>query len=316
MSRAGARLRGRFSKPPQQAAAVMKNLQGSILRSVGTVRNYEAALTRVAQHMREERLGALVDLDPVAALDYLRRRATAVGQKQLDMERQAIQSMLRHVTARLGEGETLAVIKSTAEQSPGKPGHPSLGRRLSEESRLYTREQIALIAARQTGHNSLATEIAAAAGLRAHELLTLQRTHRQLADTRPAHERKFSGLRESSVGYTVRGKGGLVREVRLPLPLAKRLEARRLSEPRRVTDRGVHYRQHYELGGGQPWSKSFSAASKTALGWSRGAHGLRHAYAQQRLAALQRDLPREAALVVVSQEMGHFRPDITLIYLR
>lgn len=81
----------------------MKNLQGSILRSVGTVRNYEAALTRVAQHMREERLGALVDLSPVAALDYLRQRATAVGQKQLDMERQAIQSMLRHVTARLGE---------------------------------------------------------------------------------------------------------------------------------------------------------------------------------------------------------------------
>lgn len=115
MSRAGARLRGRFSKPPQQAAAVMKNLQGSILRSVGTVRNYEAALTRVAQHMREERLGALVDLDPVAALDYLRRRATAVGQKQLDMERQAIQSMLRHVTARLGEGETLAVINPPPE---------------------------------------------------------------------------------------------------------------------------------------------------------------------------------------------------------
>ena len=31
---------------------------------------------------------------------------------------------------------------------------------------------------------------------------------------------------------------------------------------------------------------------------------------------LQRELPREDALRVVSQEMGHFRPSITEVYLR
>src|SRR5690606_24926883 len=91
--------------------------------------------------------------------------------------------------------------------------------------------------------------------------------------------------------------------------LARRLEARRLPQPRHVTDRGVYYRQHYDLGGGQPWSKSFSAASKNSLGWSKGAHGLRHSYAQSRMAGLQKSMPRDQAKLVVSQELGHFRPE-------
>ncbi|MHC8390176.1 hypothetical protein ACYZTM_19565 [Pseudomonas sp. MDT2-39-1] len=125
-----------------------------------------------------------------------------------------------------------------------------------------------------------------------------------------------SSIREDSIAYTVHGKGGLTREVRIPIHLAKRLEVTRLPEARSVTDRGVRYQQFYELGGGQPWSKSFGAASKTALGWSNGAHGLRHSYAQERLSTLQRYLTREEAKRVVSQELGHFRPEITEIYLR
>jgi integrase len=314
--RSGAKLRGRFSKPPQQAAAVMKNLQGTVLRSVGTVRNYEAALTRVAEYMREAKLGALAEIDPDTATAYLRQRALTVGQKALDMERQALQSMMRHVTGKLGDKGVLEVIKSTASQSRSTPGQPTLGRRLSEESRIYTREQIGLIAARQTSRNALATEIAHAAGLRAHELLTLQRAHRQAADERPWHQQKFSGIRQGSISYTVHGKGGLVREVRIPVELARRLEALRLTEARRVTDRGIHYRQHYDLGGGQPWSKSFGAASKTALGWSNGAHGLRHTYAQERMKYLQRTLHFDEAKQIVSQELGHFRAEITDTYLR
>jgi integrase len=193
---------------------------------------------------------------------------------------------------------------------------PTLGRRLSEQSRAYNTEQIARIAAHQATHNALATEIALAAGLRAHELLGLRRTHHREPDHRPAHSMKFSGIRESTIGYSVHGKGGLVREVRIPISLARRLEKTRLAEPRAATDRGINYQQMYAIGGGQPWSKSVSAASKKALGWSNGAHGLRHAYAQQRMAMLERHLPRSQALEVVSQEMGHFRPEITEVYLR
>lgn len=312
----GAKLRGRFSKPAHQAAAIMKNLQGSVLKSVGTVRNYEAALTRVAEHLRDARLGALAEITPDKATDYLRQRALVVGQKTLDLERQALQSMMVHVTQKMEPGHKLVVVKSVATPLPSSASG-SLGRRLSEQSRIYSAEQVAKIVSRQAVHNALATEIAYATGLRAHELLTLQRRHRREPHERPVHQEKFLGLRNlDTLAYSVVGKGGLIREIRIPMELARRLEARRLAQPRRVTDRGIFYQQSYDLGGGQPWSKSFSAASTKTLGWSNGAHGLRHSYAQQRMALLQKSMPREAAKEVVSQELGHFRPDITEIYLR
>lgn len=306
----------KFAKPAKQAASVMKRLQGTHIRSVGTVRNYEQRLERITAYLQENRLGSLREMTPAGALDYLRQRATVVGQKTLDMERQALQAMMQHVTNKLAPGQTLEVIKSTATARKGTAGQPTLGRRLADQARAYSREQMALIAARQAPHNALATEIAHAAGLRAHELLSLRRTHHQAPDERPAHKLKFSGIRETTISYTVHGKGGLTREVRIPIPLARRLETIRLSEPRTVKDRGINYQQFYGIGGGQPWSKSVSAASKAALGWSTGAHGLRHTYAQERMATLQRHLPRKEALEVVSQEMGHFRPEITEVYLR
>ena len=307
----------KFAKPAKQAASVMKQLQGSHIKSVSTVRNYEQRLKQITVHLQEHRLGSLRDMTPTRALEYLKQRAEIVGQKTLDMERQALQAMMQHVTHQLPPGQSLAVIKSTAPAArKGKAGQPTLGRRLAEQSRSYTREQVTLIAARQSPHNALATEISHASGLRAHELLTLRRIHHKAPDARPAHGLKFAGIRENSIAYTVYGKGGLTREVRIPIHLARRLEATRLPQARSVIDRGVRYQQFYELGGGQPWSKSFGAASKSAFGWSNGAHGLRHSYAQERLSTMQTHLTREEAKRVVSQELGHFRPEITEVYLR
>src|SRR5690554_7395734 len=97
--------------------------------------------------------------------------------------------------------------------------------------------------------------------------------------------------------YTVHGKGGLVREVRIPNHLAERLEERRLETPERVTDRGIHYETRYDIAGGKNWSNSFSAASERTLGFSNGAHGLRHSYAQERMSELaEKGLEREQAL--------------------
>ena len=48
----------------------------------------------------------------------------------------------------------------------------------------------------------------------------------------------------------------------------------------------------------------------------KAAHGGRHAYAQERMAELQRGLTRWDALETVSQELGHFRPEITGTYLK
>ena len=298
----------RKSRSPedQAKAAVGRLVNLGVLRrnpnapaSVGTVRNIRQCLTQVARHIAGDG-HELLDLTPEKADAYLRSRAADLGQKALDGHRQALQKLLIHVRGSLPEGRKLAIVRSL--------------RPTRRVGRAYARHQVPMVAARQTAPNALATLIAHAAGLRAHELLTLARPAERPPDVRPARPEKFDG--RPGTDYTVVGKGGLVRLVRIPDELAGRLEERRLDEPAAVTDRGIRYVSRYGIGGGQAWSRSFSRASHGALGWSRGAHGVRHGYAQERMAELQRHLVYDDALEVVSQELGHFRPQITEEYLR
>ncbi|MCJ7603797.1 MAG: phage replisome organizer N-terminal domain-containing protein [Desulfobulbaceae bacterium] len=58
-------------------------------------------------------------------------------------------------------------------------------------------------------------------------------------------------------------------------------------------------------------------ASRRALGFSNGAHGLRHSYAQERMEELQcSGMNYEDAKGTVAQEVGHFAKDTTETYLR
>jgi integrase len=263
------------------------------IHSLGTARNYEQALTRLTHWLQDNKLGDLKGLNAKKAYGYLELRGQCVKQKTLDQERQAIQL---HLNIKL------PVIKSE----------------LSEvvKSRAYTIEQVSLILEAQTAKNRLATQISHAAGLRAHELFTLQsKQERSASIHRSWSQKRFSG--RVGVIYTVTGKGGLTREVLIPTLLAQQLEKQRLSVPITVRDRKINYKCYYNIGGGKDWSNSFSAASKRVLGWSHGAHGLRHTYAQQRMEELQRNgFIYYEALGIVSQELGHFRPDITEVYLR
>lgn len=291
----------RFSSPAKQAAAVIKALQGGVLKSVSTASNYEKSLTQVAKYIQENKLGSLRQMTPETAKTYLEYRGQEVGQKTLDMERQALQCMMKHLTKQLNEDHKLPVIKSELEEA------------LS--SRAYPAHQVEIILKAQQPHNALATEISFAAGLRAHELFTLRPAKEQPADPRPKLTTKWQGI----IGdrFTVVGKGGLTREVIIPRHLTERLEALKLEHPSQKIDRGIYYTQHYAIGGGKSWSSSFSEASKRHLGWSSGAHGLRHSYAQSRMKTLQTlGLSRKLSLETVSQEMGHFRPEITEVYLR
>lgn len=263
------------------------------IHSLGTARGYEQALKGVAAYQQEHKLGDLRALTAEIAHQYLHDRATMVSQKTLDLDRQAMQMHL---------GVKLDVVKSEKET------HYS--------TRSYSTAQVERIASAQSDRNSLATRIAHNAGLRAHELLTIS----------PVIERQASTHREWSPGrfagrdgerYTVEGKGGLVREVLLSRELAVRLEKTRLAEPRQVIDRGVNYMQHYDLAGGRAWSQSFSAASQRELGFSNGAHGLRHSYAQERMEELQRNgMNFDDAKGTVAQEVGHFAKETTEAYLR
>lgn len=186
------------------------------IHSLRTAANYKQALTNYAEWRSERQMkGGIDHTTRDQALQYLRDRAAVVGQKQLDLDRQALRVLpnLR--------GVEIERIKTEVTR---------IG--LADVSRAYTEAQVTIIAGHQAPHNALATEIAHAAGLRAHELLTLQ----------PAADRPASSHREWSpdrlVGrdgslYTVQGKGGLIREVLLPHDLADRLEATRLAAPRR-----------------------------------------------------------------------------------
>jgi len=296
----------RFRKtasPEKQALSVAKSLhRGGHIQSVRTLSNYQERLAIVARNLSRFGIdGEIRGLRETHIHTYLDHRRAEVGQKTLDMERQALQAMARYVTNEIAPEKTFSVVKSDHEQ------HLT--------GRAYTPEQVTLVAEHQSAKHALATEIAYAAGLRASELHTLRPVEEKPADDRPALESKWTG--REGVRYTVNGKGGLVREVLIPNALAVRLEGMRLSTPVQITDRGVHVEKHYGIGGGQNWSNSFSGASNRALGWSAGAHGVRHSYAQERMDELQRSgLTHALAKETVSQELGHFRADITETYLR
>lgn len=263
------------------------------IHSLGTKRNYLQALTKVTEWIKANRLGDLRTLNRTTAIQYLEQRSEVVGQKMLDQERQAIQKYLQ---------QTLPVIKSELIQI--------------QKSRSYTQQQIELIIAAQTDKNKLATKIAHAAGLRAHELLTLRKSSEQSASTHRTWSRQRFIGREGEV-YTVVGKGGLIREVLIPAALTVELETKRLLTPVEIKDREIYYTKYYDINGGKNWSNSFSSASKRVLDRSNGAHGVRHTYAQDRMEELQQGgINYETALGIVSQEMGHFRPSITEVYLK
>ena len=298
---------GRFRSARSQAKHAIKRFlaigkpkvrNDGKIHSLGTARTLVDALTGVAGFIEEYRLNprgkGLADLNYDMALSYLEMRSQQFGQKTLDKDRQSMQLLL---------GIELPVIKSELDEA--------------KTSRAYPLDQVNLILNAQTHKHSFSTEVVWDGGLRAHELLAIRRVEERAANSdREWRGDRFHG-RDDIVIYTVAGKGGLVREVAFSSGIANQLEAHRLDVPRLVTDRGIHYKQHYDIGGGKQWSDSFTKASARVLGWSNAGHGLRHSYAQNRMITLMRlGYCYNAALEIVSQEMGHFRPDITLIYLR
>lgn len=290
----------KFAKAETQAENVVKGLtKARIIKSYGTARNYEQALRTVAKWTKENKVNGLQSLTPDVARYYLEYRAEAVGQKALDMECQAIQAMMQ-LNGKLPAKATLYRVKSELDEI--------------KRSRAYTSAQAQAVSEHQSETHQLSTQIAYAAGLRAHELLTLARAEERNPDKRPTLHSKWAG-REGQL-YTVKGKGGLIRHVLIPNDLVEQLEQRRLDYPVTVKDRKINYLQRYDIGAGKRWSDSFSQASKRALFFSTGAHGLRHSYAQERMRELMKiGFKRPLALETVSQEMGHFRPEITEVYL-
>lgn len=311
-------MRQSFAKPETMAHKAIEQLKSThAIQSLGTARNYEQCLKQCGEWLREQ-YGSrcnIANMSVKTAYAYLNDLSGRVSQKTLDMHRQAIQKVLQEYSHKLN-GKNLSVIKSTAKTEL-KP-------------RAYSAELVREIEKHQTERNAISTEIAYTAGLRAHELLTLRtKAENEIANRETAkmaitmrpdrpnqkfYADKFTG--REGVAYVVTGKGGHVREVRLPSELAARLESRRI-EPKCVIDRGIKYTQRFDIAGGSSWSRSVTRASVQAFGWSHGAHGLRHSYAQERLRELQQSgFTQDTAKRIVSLEMGHYREEITNVYLR
>ena len=286
-----------------QAKNILKQISD---KHVGTDRNNFDSLVKLAEHANTQLNCSLKDVTQEQALQYLSNRSVDHSQSSLNKDTLAFQRMFQgaKVSNPLSKDDRLPKIKSEIEQN--------------NASRCYTQQQIEIVHQHQTDKFALATQIAASAGLRAHELLTLLRIDERSPSERDKHldakELKFKGMDGGK--YTVQGKGGLIREVVIPSHLAEKLEQHRLDQPKQIIDREVHYQSKYDIPGGQRWSNSFTKAAERSLGWTTGAHGLRHTYAQERMSELQNTETYQTALAVVSQELGHFRVDITLVYLR
>ncbi|WP_158652728.1 hypothetical protein [Vibrio campbellii] len=60
---------------------------------------------------------------------------------------------------------------------------------------------------------------------------------------------------------------------------------------------------------------TFSQLLKSDFDWSHGAHGLRYSYAQERMNHTVANESSSEKKEIVSQELGHFRKEITSHYL-
>lgn len=288
----------------KQAESLANSLfePGKRSRGIRSNINYAEALTRIGRWCHDTySINRLDNITFDMVEQYMEERRYTVKRSTLDQERQALRLLTEREQSRLFQTE-IPVYKSEVEQTL--------------TSRRYTDWQIGIIKENQSYTNWIATEIAAITGIRAHELLTIRRY-----DERPPSKRNWNP--NLYVGkshwhrYTVIGKGGLCREIRIPDKISSLLESRRRQTPAKVNDRGIAYKTYYDIGGGKNWSMSVTTLSKKYLGWSNGAHGFRHSYVQNRVREIQLlGFRHKDAKAIVSQEIGHHRPGIINAYLR
>ncbi|AEH16422.1 site-specific integrase [Shewanella baltica] len=240
-------------------------------------------------------------LTPIMAQEYLTTcRDKGLCQKYLSTIKCSLQrALFKH------ENNTLTrVIAFDRKKIP-----------LTDKNRAYTNEQIRLIMTSMNDKAKLSTLIAVNAGLRVEELLTIRRLDEAtVSSSRSWSSKRFIG-REEGVRYILTGKTGLRREILISKDIAELMENTRLTQPKTIIDRKHSFVINYDLLGGKRLSDAFSRASIKTLGWSNGAHGLRFTYAQNRMDNELINFTDSEAKLIISQELGHFREEITDRYL-
>lgn len=289
-----------FGRTPVRAVAVhgvsraeLGDLNPFAIRSVATENGYRSAIHQYHQWLEAYRLSPREAQTTGMLLEFLDEYAEAHAQASVDHMRLALEKSY---------GVKLGHVESCLPQVV--------------RGRAYHFRELERVLERQTRRNQLSVLLCIDAGLRALECLSLiPRDCGEPSSHRDWSEERFAGRKDYQV-FLAKGKGGLVREVAVSQPIADAVNQTRRPEPVIVTDRGINHESWFDLAGGQALSASFTRASKKSLGWSLGLHGLRHAFAQERLQVLIRILGPERALLVLSNELAHFRASVSLLYLR
>ena len=262
------------------------------ISSVGTERTYRQQIK--AFHIWRDAMGLPFDgyVSHGQIVEYLEQLAEIRSQKGLDQARQALQvvydEMLPRIESELSERRRDKYIARTA----------------MEEIMVHFSER-----------HSLSAMICLDGGLRASELLTLRRRHElQPTAGRDWSANLFLGRADYQL-YCVEGKGGLIRAIALNRLLAEQLEGYRFEAPRQIRDREINRWKAYDIPGGQNFSSYFSKKSFETLRTHHGAHSLRHTWAQNRFKVLTQHVKHAEAMRILSQECGHFRPQVTFGYL-
>lgn len=272
------------------------DLARTSVTSVLTEKSHIQALKKYAQWLHQNRTGKhLKNSNESDAAEYLSQRAACRSQSTVDLDRQAINLHLQ-------PQQPLQFVASAI---------PTV-----QEDRAYTMRQIDLLLKHANDSLALSIKLAVDAGLRSMELVTICAIDRLSPSPRAWDSSRFAGRQGTGV-FAVHGKGGLIREVRVAKPLADQLLGCARPLPLRVSHRGAHLQSHFELVAGHPFCIQFGRLSQQVLGFSHGAHGLRHSFAQRRRIELMCcGFSHERSVEILSQELGHFSTTNTWAYLR
>jgi integrase len=265
------------------------------ISSVGTERNHVSALTVFAKWLIKDSKKHLKNAKSTDANRYLTERSKVVRQKTLDMDRQALNMNMNF--------QTDIKFKLSEVKTP-------------VENLAYSQFELNYLISRAPDNLRLSIQLSSNAGLRSMEILSLSPPFCLSQSVRSWHINRFAG-RSNDVSFIVHGKGGLHREIRLSPELAEHVKKLTRPVPVIVSNRETHLTSHFDLLGGHYFCNRFSIFSKNELGFSHGAHGLRHTFAQKRLLELMcLGHDTDNAIKILAQEMGHFAITNTLTYLR
>ena len=173
------------------------------------------------------------------------------------------------------------------------------------ESVSYTRSQVCEIAQIQTGKNRLATWLAFESGVKPSEIASLRPPECRTIGSGKATESQLFPGREDVVIYSVDNGQGEARHIAVSAQLHQKLEKARLGCPKLVEEDDWSYLCGYNIGYGHAWVQSFTECSESALGYSHGTQGLRHAYIVERFfELLMHGIGHDERVDIVALETG------------